>query len=193
MDGYDFGRLIYLVLMGAAVAGYFMAEGRQGLGKTARQVMVWGFIFLGVIAAYGLWDDIGNTVTPRQMVSDDGGRIEVPRARDGHYYLTAEVNGVSVDFMVDTGASEVVLTQPDAARAGLDPGSLRYSATASTANGTVAIAPVRLDELRLGDMVQRRVRASVNGGEMEQSLLGMSYLQHFARIEIAGDRLILTR
>lgn len=193
MDGYDFGRLLYLVLLGAAVMGYFIAEGRQGLGRTARMVVVWGFIFLGTVGAYGLWDDIRGQVVPQQMVYEGSGRIEVPRARDGHYYLTLEINGAPVDFVVDTGASDLVLTLADAERAGLDPARLKYIGTAVTANGRVPIAPVRLDEVRLGDTIDRRVRATVNGGEMEQSLLGMAYLQRFERIEIARDRLILTR
>ncbi len=193
MDSFDFGRLVYLVLLGTAVAGYLVAEGRQGLGKTARQAAVWGFIFLGAIAGFGLWDDIRSTVNPAQMVFGEGARVEVPRARDGHFYLTLEVNGTPVDFVVDTGASDVVLTREDAARVGLNPEDLRYVGVAMTANGEVPIAPVRLDELRLGEVTDRRVRASVNGGELFQSLLGMSYLGRFERIEIARDRLILTR
>lgn len=193
MDGFDYGRLVYLVLLGAAIGGYFLAEGRQGLGRTARQAAVWGFIFLGAIAGIGLWDDIRATVSPQQLVLGDGSRIEVPRARDGHFYLTLDVNGTPVDFVVDTGASDVVLTRQDAARVGLDPERLRYVGVAMTANGEVPIAPVRLDELRLGDVTDRKVRASVNGGELFRSLLGMSYLGRFEKIEIARDRLILTR
>jgi aspartyl protease family protein len=52
---------------------------------------------------------------------------------------------------------------------------------------------VRLDEVRMGDLVDQRVPAVVNDGEMEQSLLGMSYLNRFSRIEIADDRLVLER
>jgi aspartyl protease family protein len=193
MDSFDFGRLLYLVLLGAAIGGYLVAEGRKGLGKTVRQAAAWGFIFLGAIAGYGLWDDIRSTVSPQQMVYDQGARVEVPRARDGHFYLTLDVNGAPVNFVVDTGASDVVLTLEDARRAGIDPDTLRYVAVAMTANGQVPIAPVRLDELKLGDFTDRNVRASVSGGELFQSLLGMSYLSRFERLEIARDRLILTR
>lgn len=193
MDGYEFGRLLYLVLLGSAIIGWLIAENRQGLGKTARQLVAWGFIFLGTVAAYGLWQDVRDQVVPRQLVVGSGERVEVPRSRDGHYYMTVEVNGTPVDFVVDTGASDVVLTKQDAARVGLHPDDLRYTGVAMTANGRVAIAPVRLEELRLGDQVDRRVRASVSGGDLFQSLLGMSYLQRFERIEIARDRLILTR
>jgi aspartyl protease family protein len=87
----------------------------------------------------------------------------------------------------------VVLTQEDAARVGLDPDNLPYIGTAFTANGEVATAPVRLDTVDLGEMRDTRVRASVNSGEMESSLLGMSYLSRFSSIEIRRDLLILSR
>jgi aspartyl protease family protein len=69
--------------------------------------------------------------------------------------------------------------------------SLAFLGRASTANGTVKTATTVLDEVVLGDRVDHDVRASVNGGEMFGSLLGMSYLNQFSEISIRGDRLIL--
>ncbi|MCE8471200.1 TIGR02281 family clan AA aspartic protease, partial [Rhodovulum sulfidophilum] len=120
-------------------------------------------------------------------------RIEVPRAPDGHYYMTVEVNGTPLHFVVDTGATDVVLTRKDAARVGLDPEDLQYFGEAHTANGTVRTAPVRLDTVAIGPIVDRNLRAFVNAGEMHDSLLGMAYLNRFERIEFVRDRMILTR
>jgi clan AA aspartic protease (TIGR02281 family) len=83
--------------------------------------------------------------------------------------------------MIDTGASGIVLSRRDAERVGLDPGSLTYAARAQTANGLVQIAPVRLDTVRLGDFTDTAVPAAVNSGALDGSLLGMSYLDRFAR------------
>ena len=110
--------------------------------------------------------------------------------------ITAEVmgvNGVPIEFVVDTGASQLVLTERDARRAGIDISNLAFTGRANTANGTVKTAPVRLDEIRFGGISDRNIAAVVNGGEMTQSLLGMSYLESFGRIEISGGRLILER
>ena len=117
----------------------------------------------------------------------------MPRARDGHYYLTLQINGNPIRFVVDTGATEMVLTQADAARVGLDLDSLNYLGRANTANGEVRTAFVRLDQVALGGIVDQNVPAVVNEGEMEGSLLGMGYLQRWGRIEIAGGELVLTR
>lgn len=158
-----------------------------------RNAMVWVLIFGGVMYGAGVWDDVSYRFGSQQARFTDGGRIEVPRGRDGHYSLTLQINGVDVDFLVDTGASQMVLTLQDAARVGLDPEKLAFIGTAFTANGAVRTAPVRLDTVELGGIRDTRVRASVNGGEMSGSLLGMSYLNRFESIEIRGDRLILTR
>ncbi len=192
MDGDNFGRLAYLVLLALAIGGWFIAENRANLGKTARQAAVWGLIFVGTIAAVGLWSDIRDDVLPRQSVIGDSS-IEVPRAFDGHYYLVLRLNDVPVEFIVDTGATDVVLTLKDARRVGIDIDTLVFSGVASTANGTVRTAFARIDDVRLGDIRDRGLTVSVNGGEMTGSLLGMSYLRRFEKIEIAGGRLILTR
>ncbi|MEM6636031.1 MAG: TIGR02281 family clan AA aspartic protease [Pseudomonadota bacterium] len=193
MDGDDIARLLYLTILAVAVGGYFLAANRQKLSQVAQQALVWGLIFLGVIAAYGLWNDISDDVAPRQSYAVEEGRIEVPRSPDGHYYLTLSINDVPVRFVVDTGASQMVLTQRDAARVGLDPEALAYIGRANTANGTVSTAPVTLDSVALGPVTDRGFRAQVNGGAMQESLLGMTYLNRYEAIEIRDSQLILTR
>lgn len=192
MEQFDFARLTYLVILGSAILMWFVAQNRASLGKLAQQAALWGLIFVGAIAAVGLWEDIRQSVRPMQgVISDD--RIELPRAPDGHYYLTAEINGVPLRLVVDTGASQVVLSQSDAARAGIDTSGLFYLGRAQTANGTVRTAPVRLESIAVGPIRHEDVRAVVNEGALEQSLLGMDYLQRFSSIEISGGKLVLTR
>lgn len=193
MTGDNMANLIYLVLLLAAVGAWFFVQNRQSIGKSLQQVAIWAFIFLGVIAGYGLWDDIRSTVRPQQSVLLESGRVEVPRARDGHYYLTVSVNGVPVDFLVDTGASQIVLNERDAERAGIDTGSLAYLGRARTANGEVRTAQVKVDEFSLGGIVDTNLTVWVNQGELDKSLLGMGYLQRWASIEIRDRMLILSR
>lgn len=192
MDSYDIGRLAYLVLLLTAVGGYFIANARGNLNKLAQQAAIWGLIFLGAVAGYGLWHDVRRDLAPRQAVVGSG-QLEVPRQFDGHFYVTAAAGDTPLDFIVDTGATDVVLTREDAARAGIDLASLAYTGSATTANGIVRTARAHLDSFTLGTFTDRNVPVLVNEGEMDTSLLGMSYLRRFEKIEIAGDRLILTR
>jgi len=128
-------------------------------------------------------------VMPRQMVSA-AGVVEVPRAQDGHYYLTLTINDTPLPFMVDTGASGMVLSNEDAAQLGIDPDSLMFLGEAMTANGVVRTARVTLPEVALGPFRNQNFRAYVTEGEMAGSLLGMDYLGQF-RMEFADGKLIL--
>ncbi len=193
MDGDSIARLAYLSLLGAAVVAWFISQNRQSLNKTLQQMMAWVFIFIGVIAVVGLWEDIRSTVGPSAQMSVTGDTVAVPRSYDGHYYLPVLVNGEPITFLVDTGASQIVLSSADARRVGIDPDQLNYFGRAATANGEVRTAPVRLDSLELGPIVDRNISAWINEGELHQSLLGMDYLHRFSNIQFADGRLILSR
>jgi aspartyl protease family protein len=132
------------------------------------------------------------TESAQSYVSDYDEEV-IPRSADGHYWLEAEVNGGTVRFLVDTGASHVVLTPEDAQAAGIYPAHSDFTAVYQTANGPAAAAPVILDRVEVGGIEVRGVPAAVNGAPMRQSLLGMSFLQRLSSFEVAGDRLILRR
>ena len=189
MDSETFARVAYLGIILVALGGWVMVEFRQRMGQALRMALAWGLIFVGVMAGYGLWSDIRQDVMPRQMVSDSG-QVEVPRASDGHYYLTLTINGMAVPFMVDTGASGMVLSTEDAARLGIEADSLQFLGQAMTANGVVRTARVTLPEVELGPFRNTDFRAFVTEGEMPGSLLGMDYLGQF-RMEFDQGRLIL--
>jgi aspartyl protease family protein len=193
MTGEQTASLIYLMLLGTVIAGYFFLSHRQSIGQGLRQAGLWALIFIGVIAAYGLWSDIQGSVMPRQTVFAEDARVEVPRSPDGHYHMVLEVNGTPVRFVVDTGATDIVLSAADAARVGIDTGELAFVGAARTANGTVSTARIWLDEVRLGSIADTGVPAVVNGGEMTGSLLGMAYLDRFAEVRIGDGTLTLMR
>lgn len=189
MDGETLARVGYLAIILVALGGWVLVEFRQRMGQALRMAMAWGLIFVGIVAGYGLWSDIRQDILPMQEVAQDG-TVEVPRAQDGHYYLTLTINGTPVPFMVDTGASGMVLAESDATRLGIDPESLMFLGQASTANGVVRTARVTLPTVELGPFRNVDFRAYVTEGALEQSLLGMDYLGQF-RMEFSGGKLIL--
>lgn len=191
MEPDQYARLAYLLLLMAAVAGWVLVEFRRRMGEAVRVAIAWGLIFGGVAAGYGLWHDMGGFAPPPQMVSQ-AGEITVPRAPDGHYYLTLRINGEPVRFLADTGASNMVLSLKDAESLGIDPGSLLYLGEAQTANGTVPTARATLPSVEIGPYRDTDFSAWVNRGDMDGSLLGMDYLRLY-RVEIAGDEMILRR
>lgn len=122
---------------------------------------------------------------------DYGSEMVLTAGGNGHFTLEAEIDGTPIEFMVDTGATTVVLSPQDAARVGLDPNHLDYDAVFETGNGNTPVALVTLDELRIGDLSLEDVRAAVIPKPMSMSLLGMSALERLDGYEVDGDRMIL--
>ncbi len=191
MDGDIVARLAYLGIILLALLGWVLVEYRGRLGFAARSALAWGMIFVGAVAGYGLWGDIRGQILPRQTITETG-QIEVPRAEDGHYYLTLTIDGTEIEFLADTGASSVVLSDSDARKLGIDPDQLAYLGEAETANGVVLTADVSIKNVELGPFFEETITASVTKGAMEGSLLGMDYLGLF-RIEIDQGKMILSR
>lgn len=188
MNSDDFGRLIYLVLLGAVIASWFFVQNRTTLSKSVQQAAIWALIFVGFVAGYGLWENIKSD---HAIQSETGDGIVLVRNFDGHYYATLTISGTEVDFVVDTGATDVVLTKEDAQRLGIDLDDLHFLGSASTANGIVKTARVTLTDIEFSGIKTARLTAYVNEGEMSGSLLGMAYLGRMARIEIVGDEMYL--
>lgn len=184
-------RMIYLILLILSVAGWVLIEYRRKLGPALRAAGAWVLIFVGGIAAYGMWGDISRYISPSQM-SINGPEVELIRAQDGHFYIDLLVNETPIRFMVDTGASHMTLSLQDADRLDLALDDLDFLGMANTANGMVRTARVKLDQVRLGEDVARNFTAYVNQGDMDISLLGMTYLSRFS-LRIEGNRMVLSR
>ena len=120
-----------------------------------------------------------------------GGEVIVPPGPLGHFLVDADVNGVQVRFLVDTGASSVTLTAADAERIGLPVRALDYSARYETANGQILAAPVTLRDMQIGGEEIANVRASVTQAPLNVSLLGMSFLNRLAGYEVSREGLVL--
>jgi len=109
----------------------------------------------------------------------------------GHFIVAAAVNGKTITFLVDTGASAIYLTPEDAKRLGWPPQRLTFSERYSSAAGEVRAAPVTLRSLRIGQLELFDLPASVGEQPSDISLLGMSFLKRLDSYQVRGDRLIL--
>lgn len=132
---------------------------------------------------------------PGYAVQRSDGRgitVEVTRSRSGEFAVNAAVNGAPVPMLVDTGASTVVLTHAAAEAAGVKVANLAYSVAVDTANGRTRAAPVVLDTVVVGGIVEHRVPALVSPPEaLRTSLLGLSFLSRLDAFEFTGDQLVL--
>ena len=191
---------LYYVLLGTVVASALLMGRRIRLKTAIKNALAWIAIALVLILGYSFRHDIVAVkdrilaeLLPHRAVETGPGRVAFRAASGGHFQVEATVNGVAIRFLVDTGASDIVLRPADARRLGFDLDRLRFSRIYRTANGTVRGAPVTLGEVTVGPIRLTNVAASVNGAEMNQSLLGMSFLNRLSGYEVRGDVLTFHR
>lgn len=192
-------RLIGLVAVLAWVAsGMFLGRRRLSALRWIRHGAVWlalgillvlGYSFRGDVT--GLWNRMLAELIPGRAVQTAPGTVTVRQTQGGHFRVDAVVEGVSLHMLVDTGATLVTLSPGDAKRIGIDLDRLVYSQRFRTANGEGLGAPIRLREIRIGPIVLRNVRASVNRAPMDASLLGQSFLNRLGGYAVKKGRLTL--
>jgi aspartyl protease family protein len=177
-----------------------MAASRQRLSTMALQLAVWVGMMVVLVAGYSyrfelkaLSDRVLAEVMPSRGTASDAETVSFRRAADGHFWIDAEVDDLPLHFLVDTGASGVVLTRTDALRLGYRVEALSFDQVFSTANGRTRGAAVHLDRIRIGPILLDDVPAWVNEGELGESLLGIGLLQRLSSVEMRNDRLTIRR
>ncbi len=115
--------------------------------------------------------------------------IRIKADSNGHYYVKGNADGVPLEFMIDSGATNIVLTKEAAGR--LHVGPLSFDITTNTANGRIQSAQITIHSLTIGPYTVSDIPAVVNGGELDEPLLGMSWLRLFRSIEIENGVMTL--
>lgn len=169
------------------------------LPQIVRSFAVWLAFFLILIGAYSYrapLETVGRefvaVLMPGTAISQ-GEKVTVRRSFQGQFAIEARVDGAPVTFLFDTGASLVVLAAADAQRAGFDTNVLDFRIPVMTAAGLTHVAPVDLPSISVGSITKTNVRAAIaKPGELDTSLLGLSFLDRLTGYEVRRDRLILT-
>ncbi|WP_127597441.1 TIGR02281 family clan AA aspartic protease [Nitratireductor alexandrii] len=199
LDDDAFARTLYLGVWGLVLAASIIAT-RMKLGDIARNVAVWLLIILVLVAGYQYryeLQDVASRITagivPGSPMSIEGGSaVRLDKRGDGHFGARAQVDGATVHFVVDTGASSIVLTAADAGRAGIDVAALSFRVPVSTANGVARAAATSVGTITLGPIERNGLAVLVAApGALGQSLLGMNFLETLAGFDVRGDVMIL--
>ena len=185
----DNPKLIFLSIILIVLLSSYLIAMRNNLTKLFKSAAVWVIIFSCIIAGYGVWQDLSKEqpVLYSKNLSD----IIINIKQDGHFYATVLVNNVEIEFLIDTGATHIVLSKEDANKLDYDLSKLIFWGKSNTANGIVETAPIRLQSIKLGQFSDTNVLAYINQGSMKQSLLGMSFLNNFSSVEFRNETLTL--
>jgi aspartyl protease family protein len=195
VNGDDTARLVAASLMIALVASSLF--GRQlKFGEALRMALAWCAIFALAFVAF-LFRDEARAVWSRIKAEVGGGSAQVSGSvtritmgEDGHFHVRAKVNGQSVDFLIDSGATTTGLTENAARLANVQPDS-SIDMPVDTANGTVMVSTARIGLLEVGNIRKTDARAVIGKSFGDTNVLGMSFLSHLRSWKVEGRTLTL--
>lgn len=196
--GDDTARVIYSLGFLVLVSTGLLRASRGRIAEHLKYGAIWAGIIAVLVVGYAYRDEMAGVGRKVQLAFNVGTPVAtgehelvVPQDETGHFVVDARVNGQRVRFMVDTGATDTVLSPDDARRLGVDVDGLDYAYAAETANGVGYGAAWRADSLEVGPIRLDGFPMSVNKAPMSGSLLGMSFLGRLEAFEFRGRKLIL--
>ena len=192
-------KLLYIVytlfVLSALIIGIFNSKipFKQHVKAAGAWIMIISILLMGFSYKSELrkvYNKVYANLVPGNYVKGGNKTVIVYANQYGHYYIRAITQGVSINYLIDTGATTVSLTRSDAEKIGIDLNKLNYSQKTSTANGITLSAPVKLDYIQINDIVVKDISASVSQNDgLDKSLLGMSFLNKLNSFEVSDDSL----
>jgi aspartyl protease family protein len=184
---------VYLLMAIMLVAGGLMAR-REPVAKLLTITLAWVAIFAAGFVLFTFRDNLG-WVAQRLKAEAvgtpvlEGQETRIPMAIDGHFWVSAKLNGRDVKFLVDSGATTTTIGRKTARAAGVAVSS-RRDRFVRTGNGMIRVASGRADELSVGGIVRRDVALEIADND-DLNVLGMNYLSSLSRWGVEGRWLVL--
>ncbi len=195
----DWQNFIFLSLLLVLMLSNILTRRNQNFGVILKYLGIWsliGFIFVFIYSYRFELSNFKNRIigelVPSKPQINDNGDITLTASENGHFYIDTKINDNNIRFMIDTGASSVSLSLQDAKTIGIDTNKLNFDIVYQTANGKSMGAAITIPEIEIGGIKFYDIKASVNSGNMGNSLLGMSFLKRLKRYEFYEDKLVLT-
>ncbi len=189
--------LILLVLVGSGLVVRWRDRPKL---KWLQHGLIWAGLGLVLIVGYSYRTDVTSLWTrtlaelmPGRAIEITAGTAIVRAGEDRHFRIDSKVDGAQIRFLLDTGASMVVLNRRDALKIGFNLDKLAFTQRTQTANGVGMGAPVRLREIRIGPIVVKNIRALVNRTPMSTSLLGVNFLERLSGYSVKDGTLTLSQ
>lgn len=197
MNGEDQAlSFVYLIGCLILVVSALMVR-RIPIGQGMKMFAGWVLIFLAAFVAFTLKDDfvaLGQRVVDEtrgeRQVLEKGQELRVRQSMDGHFWVTAKLNGEEVRFLVDSGATTTSVSTATARRAGIVP-SGGLPALVRTANGVVEVQRGRADRIEVGSIRRENLAVHMSDGFGDTNVLGMNFLSSLSAWGVEGKWLVL--
>lgn len=188
----------FIYLLGVLVlVGSALMVRRIPIAQGLKMFAAWILIFAAAFIVFtlkdefaALWDRLVLETRGGVVQETEGGELRVRQSPDGHFWVTAEVNGEPVRFLVDSGATTTSLSRATAERVGIEP-SGGLQAMVRTANGVVMVDRGRAETIEVGSIERRDLPVHVSEAFGDMNVLGMNFLSTLSGWGVEGRTLIL--
>ena len=184
---------VYILMAIMLVLGSLMAR-REPLAKMVSMAVAWIVIFAAGFVLFTFRDDFGYLAQRLKAEAigtpvSEGQETRIPMAIDGHFWVTAKLNGHDVKFLIDSGATTTTIDLDTAKAAGVKV-SARRDQYVRTGNGIIRVSSGRADELTIGGIRRRNVGLEIADND-DLNVLGMNYLSSLSRWGVEGRWLVM--
>jgi aspartyl protease family protein len=197
-SGWDQAYLVRWIAILVFISGGAVFAREIRVSELLRNAALWSAVLAVLVLGYTYrveLQDIGlrvrSELVPGYPIATDPRTLILSAAEDGGYHVVGLVNGTPIEFLIDTGASDIVLSPADATRIGMDKKNLDFSHVFETAHGLGRGASSHVASLSIGPIALSDVAVSINQSEMRNSLLGMAFLNRLDSFEVERSRLVL--
>jgi aspartyl protease family protein len=198
MNGSDTASLIYglllLVLVGSALVSRTLP-----IGQTLKMALGWIGIFALIFLLVSfrpemrlIWQRVSEELGFGSEPTISGAPLTLRKSDDGHFWITAQVNGHDVRFLVDSGATMTAMSAQAAREANVEPSGLGVQTVIETANGIVEADRATIEDLQVGPLRMRDHHVLISEALGETNLLGMNFLSELDSWRVEGNSMILT-
>lgn len=175
-------QLLYPLALLVLFSGGIWTALRKDPGFFLRGAMGWLLIFVALYVGYVQYE---NYQTKQALTKVEGQAPDlILTSRNNHFYVDVTINNKIIKAMIDTGASDVVLTEDDARRVGIVLEDITDFRAYSTANGDIISKYTRLDEISINNITVKDVRTSISEVDLNQSLIGQSFLNKLSKWQV---------
>ena len=194
-DGRNY-HLIYLTVLLLVIGGGAALTNRRRWKQNLKYATWWVVIFLVIMVGHTYKDvlldsKLASELIPGSTTIQGDGSITLNARADGHFYINARINGKKTRFLIDTGASDIMLTQKAADRIGLVIADGATKRIYSTASGTSSGLEVNIKQMHIGNMTLQNATAYVNQGNSSTNLLGQSFMNRLSSYSVENGRMTL--
>lgn len=185
--------IMVVILISGALIFYMKHEP----SKMFKNALIWFGLIVFLVFIYSFKNDfgqikqrfVGELMPSKAQINN--GEIQIRKSENGHFQINAEINNQNIKFLVDTGASDVVIPVNIAKELGINIEQLSFNRAYNTANGRIFAAPFKIDMMEISGIRFYDIPASVSNSNLLTPLLGMSFLRKLKEYRISGNILTL--